>query len=159
MGLMGLFWKVLESFLLKKKTGPYQGLWGLPGGKIEFGETPEDTVKRELLEESSLTVIRLEFFTIATATGEFYENSQPYDFHQVGLIYRILDWNEHPNRVTEEKNRWVVLDNISYQELTPFAAQTVSKLAKSHSWKPNSSIRGKVIGLAKQDGVSSEFGL
>lgn len=32
------------------------GKWEVPGGKIEFGESPEDAVKRELLEETGYTV-------------------------------------------------------------------------------------------------------
>lgn len=32
------------------------GKWEVPGGKIEFGETPEDAVKRELFEETGYNV-------------------------------------------------------------------------------------------------------
>ena len=42
--------------LTKKNFCPYEGLWGLPGEAIEFGETPEMTVKREIQEETALEV-------------------------------------------------------------------------------------------------------
>jgi 8-oxo-dGTP pyrophosphatase MutT (NUDIX family) len=42
-----------DSLLCVFKTrGPYQGLWDLPGGTPEPGESPEQTLSRELLEET-----------------------------------------------------------------------------------------------------------
>ncbi len=35
-------------------------LWSLPGGRIEAGETPEQAAHRELLEETALTVDKLQ---------------------------------------------------------------------------------------------------
>lgn len=38
--------------------------WGIPGGLLEIGETIEDTVKREVLEETNLTIDNLSLFGI-----------------------------------------------------------------------------------------------
>ncbi len=40
------------------------GQWGLPGGHLEFGESLTDAAKRELLEETGLTVDSLKFTNI-----------------------------------------------------------------------------------------------
>jgi len=43
--------------LLLKATGKFGGgLWNAPGGKIKDGESPQDAAKREVFEETGLTV-------------------------------------------------------------------------------------------------------
>ena len=42
--------------LIKRKKPPYQGYWSLPGGKIEFGEYPQEAIIREIQEETGLIV-------------------------------------------------------------------------------------------------------
>lgn len=46
-----------EMLLIKKSRGPYKGRLDLPGGRAEFQETLEETLKREVLEETGLHVI------------------------------------------------------------------------------------------------------
>jgi len=47
--------------LVQRSVAPKQGLWCLPGGFMELGETPEITALRELKEETGLSgaVVRL----------------------------------------------------------------------------------------------------
>ena len=43
-----------EILLVKRAAEPGKGLWGLPGGFMELGETPEISARRELKEETAL---------------------------------------------------------------------------------------------------------
>ncbi len=42
--------------VLKRAREPYQGRWELPGGFVEAGERPAESVKREIFEETGLHV-------------------------------------------------------------------------------------------------------
>jgi len=43
-----------EALLVRRANPPDEGLWGFPGGKIEFGETVADAAIRELREETGI---------------------------------------------------------------------------------------------------------
>jgi ADP-ribose pyrophosphatase YjhB (NUDIX family) len=42
--------------LIKRGHAPLKGQWSLPGGGVETGETLEEAIAREVLEETGLTV-------------------------------------------------------------------------------------------------------
>lgn len=45
-----------EVLLIRRAFVPYQGMWTLPGGRLEPGETLADCVRREVAEELRLTI-------------------------------------------------------------------------------------------------------
>src|SRR6266851_23225 len=42
--------------IVKQTAGPFAGAWLLPGGRVERDESPDDTARRELREETGYTV-------------------------------------------------------------------------------------------------------
>ncbi|EED17141.1 NUDIX domain protein, putative [Talaromyces stipitatus ATCC 10500] len=56
-------------FLMGRRLNSHgAGTYALPGGHLEFGETPEDCAIREVLEETGLRVTRVKFLT---ATNDY----------------------------------------------------------------------------------------
>ena len=62
--------------LLRSSTAPVNPLtWDLPGGKLEWGENPEEGLQREIQEETGLSLINLQIydvFSLIDVDGEFW---------------------------------------------------------------------------------------
>lgn len=93
LGSYGLILKDKQILLIKKVGGPYNGKLDLPGGTIEFGETPEQTLIRELKEEVGINVIDYELFDANSITLEWMHKNELEQIHHLGVFYKILNYD------------------------------------------------------------------
>ena len=72
--------------LVKRETVPFKGYWALPGGRMDLGETIEQTVVREVKEETGLDV------TVVREVGEYREqgikDDVEYDYYPTCFVVK-----------------------------------------------------------------------
>jgi 8-oxo-dGTP diphosphatase len=78
----GLIIQGNEILLVKRRDEPDRNKWAIPGGKLEFNETLEEGLKREMLEETGLTVEVDKLIGISEIIT--------HDFHYVIMDYRCI---------------------------------------------------------------------
>ncbi|HXF60525.1 MAG TPA: NUDIX hydrolase, partial [Caldilineaceae bacterium] len=64
-----------QALLIRRGVDPMRGKWALPGGYMDAGELPQETLARELLEEVGLTVVVGELLAIFPMVGPGVTNS------------------------------------------------------------------------------------
>jgi 8-oxo-dGTP diphosphatase len=74
--------------LIKRDTVPFKGYWALPGGRAEQGETVEQTIIREVKEETGLDV------AIVRKIGEYHEEGTldgvEYDYYPACFLVKVV---------------------------------------------------------------------
>ena len=113
-----------QVLLIEKKRGPYKGLWDLPGGGVEFGESPEMTLRREFLEEVGMKFDTMEILSNLSHRGLYKE--QNYDFHHIGLIYYVEGCIPIKEALPEETFCWQSMKNLDLATLTPLARDALN---------------------------------
>jgi 8-oxo-dGTP diphosphatase len=55
LGVSACVWRDGRVLIARRSKPPLQGVWSLPGGHVELGETLRDAARRELLEETGIS--------------------------------------------------------------------------------------------------------
>jgi phosphoglycolate phosphatase-like HAD superfamily hydrolase/ADP-ribose pyrophosphatase YjhB (NUDIX family) len=90
------------------RTHKWSDLWGIPGGKIKWGESSLDALRRELKEETDLEIQDIEFILVQDCihSKEFYR-----DAHFILLNYTCRCAGQPVVKLNDEARdfRWVAL--------------------------------------------------
>ena len=92
---IGVFIFKNNKFFMQQRQGAHgEGSWSVPGGHLEYGESFEDTARREAKEETNLEIKNIRFGAI---TNDHFTKD---DKHYV-TIWMLSDWASGKEYITE----------------------------------------------------------
>jgi 8-oxo-dGTP pyrophosphatase MutT (NUDIX family) len=80
-----------STLLLQRRTD--NGMWGLPGGSLEPGESMEEVARRELFEETGLKAKSLELMNIFSGDELYYKYPHGDEVYNVVAAYVCKDFD------------------------------------------------------------------
>lgn len=129
LGVYGLVIKGEEVLLIKKAVGPYKGKLDLPGGTVNFGERPNETLIREFDEETGLAITDYSLFDVDSVKFLYKENDKSIMVHHVGIFYKILGYE---NDIKENISVDLVNDDslgAGFYKISSLRKKDLSKIA------------------------------
>lgn len=132
-GAYGIIIKNEKIALVKKAGGGYKGKLDLPGGGMEHKEQPVETLKRELMEETGVTVKNYSLLDVSAANLKWEMEPDLWeDLHQVGILYVVettdLNLKEKADGLDSLGANWYNINELVKSNLTPLTIYSLEKL-------------------------------
>lgn len=115
--------------LAERGHGPRKGVWSLPGGKIEAGETSAEAALREIHEETGLSVELTGLLDVHNAIIR--DGAGNLEAHYLIAVYYGTCADGEPVAATDISDaRFVPLERVSDYRLTDGAARLIVEASK-----------------------------
>ena len=107
-----------KVLLVRRKRVPSAGLWSLPGGKIEGGESPGEAARRELKEETGIEAdVEGVLDRVAVAASD--------RTYRLTVFYGRLTGGVLKPGGDAERAEWVNLDEVEARPMTEGTAELI----------------------------------
>jgi len=125
-GVGAVVFKDNYILLIKRGKPPYYGMWSLPGGKVNKGETLKHAVRREIKEECSINIKVEDLIKIFELIDRDKKNKVRY--HYIIFDFKALYKSgklAHSSDAMEAE--WVSVDKIKDYNLTDDVIDAINK--------------------------------
>lgn len=141
-----------KILLLRRATGreTILGKYELPGGKIDYGEQPEDALRRHLMQSTGLIATNFHLYDVVT-----YIDRDDRDTQYTLLLYTAGISNTAAIQVNERysRYRWCDSNELPQEEMTESTKLLLGISAQQLDGKPD---QGELIVVASEAEISSE---
>jgi len=137
LGVYGLVIKNGKVLLVKKARGAYTGKYDLPGGSIEHGEKPIDTLKREMQEETGTLVNQANIMCANSVVVNWLHHDEMESMHHIGIIYEVEINTDNVKSDADGLDSlgalWYLIEDLNKDILSPLAYEAL--LSKGYNIK------------------------
>ena len=125
-GVYGVAKRGHEILLVTQIKGPYAGKFDFPGGRIEFGETIDQTLHREFIEEVGMDFDSMSLVDNFSICFSVSSEDPPYRFHHMGMVYSVSGLSKvQSNPMSLMNHAWVEIKSLSQAMVSPFVWELV----------------------------------
>lgn len=110
--------------LIERGHAPLKGEWSLPGGALELGETLEEGIRREVLEETGLIIDPLAIVEVFDRISRDADGRVQYHYVLVDYLCRVIGGSVACATDAADA-RWAARDELD--SIAPFTAQVILK--------------------------------
>jgi ADP-ribose pyrophosphatase YjhB (NUDIX family) len=120
-----------DDRLLLARAAPLltlRGRWFLPGGGVQHGESPPESLEREIAEESGLTIVSGPLLDVLSDVRTLPDGTS---LHTVRLIYEVTSWHGTLRAEvdgTTDAVAWFSLDEVRELPLARYVETVVDQL-------------------------------
>jgi 8-oxo-dGTP diphosphatase len=127
-GVGGVVLDGSRVLLIKRGNPPLKGQWSLPGGGVEVGETLEQAVAREVLEETGLTIEVGPIVEVLDRISRDVDGRVDHHFVLVDFVCRAAG-GEVRSGTDAVDAAWVALADLARYEVAPVTISVIQKAA------------------------------
>jgi len=126
-GVAGVILDGDRILLSMRGKPPSEGKWGLPGGAVEVGETVEEALIREVLEETGVTVKPTRLITFLDSIHRDDDGGVRYHYVLFEYLCEYISGEVSPSSDAPDA-RWVNLGELDSLDIMPSTRRFIEKV-------------------------------
>jgi ADP-ribose pyrophosphatase YjhB (NUDIX family) len=123
----------IEYVFQERRKNPYYGFWGLPSGKIRWGETVIETARREAAEETGLDAD----FAVASVYHESVKDEKTGTIIEDKIFFMVIGHNTRGTLIEDFEgghNEWLTVDAVLQESKKYATLQAEIDLLTTTTW-------------------------